>query len=112
MSYAAYQKHNWAIEKPKLDKARKLRGICYTDPDDMEFQDTVKNARKKLEVPLETAVHCDISNQQGEIWCTQHNSRKSRYACISEAHESSRTRIGTTEPGYHEDRIAEEVSIR
>ena len=40
----------------KLDNAQKLRGICYTDPDDMEFQDTLKNARKKPEVPLESAM--------------------------------------------------------
>ena len=69
MSNLTYQKekHNWAIEKPKLDKARKLRGICYTDPDDTEFQNTMKNARRKLEVPLEPAVPRKISNQQRQI---------------------------------------------
>ena len=34
------------IEKPKLDNARKLRGICFNDPEDVEFKDTMKNARK------------------------------------------------------------------
>ena len=109
MSNAAQQKvkHNLAIERPKLDNAQKLRGICYTDPDGMELQDTMKNARKKPQVPLESAVLCDISNQQGETWCTQHNSRTSRYACIVQANEPSRTRTGTTELRYHEDLIAE-----
>ena len=41
------------MEKPKLDDARKLRGIFHNDPDDMEFKYTTKNARKKLELPLE-----------------------------------------------------------
>ena len=26
------EKHKWAIEKPKLDNARKLRGIYFIDP--------------------------------------------------------------------------------
>ena len=68
----------------------------------------MKNARKKLEVPFDPAVPHKHSNQQGEIWCSQHSSRTSRYACIVEAHESSRTRTGTTELRYHEDLIAEE----
>ena len=33
---------------PKIDNARKLRDICYIDPYDMEFNDTMKNARKKV----------------------------------------------------------------
>ena len=28
------EKHQWAIEEPKLDNARKLRGISLIDPDD------------------------------------------------------------------------------
>ena len=43
------EKQQWAIEKPKLDSARKLRGICFADPDENEFKETIKNARKKLE---------------------------------------------------------------
>ena len=36
------------FEKPKLDNARKLRGIYFIDLDDMEFKDTLQNARKKV----------------------------------------------------------------
>ena len=50
MSKAARHKENehWTIEKPKLDNARRLRGIYYIDPDYMEFKDTMKSARKKI----------------------------------------------------------------
>ena len=38
------EKQKCAIEKPKLDKAGKLRGIYFIDPDDDEFMDIMKNA--------------------------------------------------------------------
>ena len=40
------EKHKWAIEKPKLDSARRLRGIYFIDPKDKEFKETIRNARK------------------------------------------------------------------
>ena len=36
-----------AIEKPKLDDARKLRGNYFSDPEDGGFQETIQNAMKK-----------------------------------------------------------------
>ena len=45
----------WAVEEPKLDNDRKLRGIYFINPEDMEFRDTMKDMRKKLEVPLLSA---------------------------------------------------------
>ena len=50
----------WALEKPKLDNARKLKAIYYVDPDGMEFKDTMKNVRNKLNVSLETAMPCKL----------------------------------------------------
>ena len=44
------EKQKWAFAKPKLDNARKLRGIHFIDLDDGEFKDIMKNARRKLEV--------------------------------------------------------------
>ena len=41
-------KQRWAIEKPKLDNARRLRGIFFIEPND-EFKHTMRNARGKLE---------------------------------------------------------------
>ena len=35
-------------EKPQLNNARKLRGIYFIDPEDKEFKETIKNARKEL----------------------------------------------------------------
>ena len=40
------EKHKWSIDKPKLDNARRLRGIYFIDPEDMEFKEIIKNARK------------------------------------------------------------------
>ena len=37
----------WAIEKPKLDNARQLRGISFIEPENDEFNHTMKNARRK-----------------------------------------------------------------
>ena len=51
-------KQKWAIEKPKLDNARQLRGIFFIEPDDEEFKHTMKNARRKLEIPMPAAMPC------------------------------------------------------
>ena len=40
------EKHKWAIEKLKLDNARRIRGIYFIDPGDKEFKETMRNARK------------------------------------------------------------------
>ena len=39
------EKQKWAIEKPKLDNARRIRAIFYIEPDDEEFKRMMKNAR-------------------------------------------------------------------
>ena len=50
-----------AIEEPKLDNARRLRGVYFIVPGDVEFhQKTSKNLRKKLQVPMEAAMPCNI----------------------------------------------------
>ena len=35
-----------------LENERKLRGICFIDPEDTEFKETIKNARKKFETSV------------------------------------------------------------
>ena len=45
------EKQKWAIEKPKLDNARRLRGIHFH----------LKNARRKLEIPMPAAMPCKTS---------------------------------------------------
>ena len=57
MSDASERKETrkWAVEKPKLDNARNLSDTNLIDPDDEEFKDIMKNARRKLEVPMPAA---------------------------------------------------------
>ena len=54
------EKQKWSNEKLHLDKARKLRGIYFIDPENKEFKETIKNARKKLETSMAPAVPCKI----------------------------------------------------
>ena len=42
------EKQKWSHEKPKLDNARRLRGIYFIDHEDKELKGTIKNARKKV----------------------------------------------------------------
>ena len=51
----------WSGKKPKLDNARRLRGIYFIDPEDKEFKETIKNARQKLETPMAPAMLCKTS---------------------------------------------------
>ena len=41
------EKKEWAVEKPKLDNARKLRSIYFIGPEDEEYKETTKNAQKE-----------------------------------------------------------------
>ena len=84
----ADNKHKWAIENPKLDNARRLRGIYFIDPEDKEFKGTMKNARKKLETPMALAMPCKTSkkSKHGETR-GKTNEIKSKLACILEASE-------------------------
>ena len=50
------EKQKWSNEKLHLENARKLRGIYFIDPEDKEFKETIKNARKKLETSVAPAM--------------------------------------------------------
>ena len=52
------KKQEWAKGKPKLDNARRLRGIHFIDPDDEEYKEILKNARRELERPMGPAMPC------------------------------------------------------
>ena len=52
------EKKEWKNEKPQLDNARRLRGICFIDPNDEDYKETHKHARRKLERPLDAAMLC------------------------------------------------------
>ena len=57
-------KQKWAIEKPKLDNASKLRGTYFIDPLDKEFKETIKKTRRKLEVPMPAAMSCKTRGRE------------------------------------------------
>ena len=95
------------MKKPKLENARRLRGIYFIDPEDKGFKETIKNALRKLETPIAPALLCKTSkkNKHGETR-GKTNEFKSTLACILEASESTRLRMEESLPNYHEDHIA------
>ena len=100
------EKQKWSEEKLHLDNARKLRGIYFIDPEDMEFKDTIKNARKKLETPVAPAMPCKIMKNNKNCGSGASNKIKSKFACILEDSESTRLRMEESLPNYREDHIA------
>ena len=74
----------------------------FIDPKDGEFKETIKNARKKLEIPMEAAVPCKMrtkkrsnkSRETDDETKGPNKSRKTKHACIVEAHESTRKASG------------------
>ena len=46
------EKQQWAVEKPKLDNARVLRGICVIDLEERDLKETMKKLTGKLELHL------------------------------------------------------------
>ena len=91
------EKKDWAEEKPKLDNARKLWGIYFTDPDDKEYPEIIKNVRRKLERPMATS-HCPVRGWTNSILASwkrmqswrlvMEKSFKTVYGCM-ESHEST-----------------------
>ena len=70
---------------------------------DKEFKETIKNARKKLETSVAPAMPCKIMKNCGSGGSDKN---KTKLACILEADESTRMRMGNSEPPNHEDHIA------
>ena len=80
-----------------------MRGIFFIDPEDTEFKETIKNARKKLETSVAPAMPCKIMKKSGSGGS---NKIKTKLACILEADESTRMCMGNSIPHNHEDQIA------
>ena len=93
----------WSDEKFHLENARKLRGIHFIDPEDTEFKETIKNARKKLETSVAPAMPCKILKNCGSGGSDKN---KTKLVCILEADESTRMGMGNSIPHYHQDHIA------
>ena len=97
------EKQKWSNEMLHLENARKLRGIYLIDAEDKEFKETIRNARKKLETPMAPAMLCKIMKNCGS---GASNKIKTKLACILEADESRRLRMGESLPNHLEDHIA------
>ena len=94
------EKQEWAKGEPTLDIARKLRGIYFIDPDDKEFSEILKNARRKLERPMAPAMQCKRTDKQhpsivkanAKPKIGNEKTFKTMYGCKVESHESTRQR--------------------
>ena len=84
------EKQKWSNEKFHLENARKLRGIYFIDPEDTEFKETIKNARKKLETAVALAMPCKFMKNCGS---GASNKVKTKFACILEDNEKTRMRM-------------------
>ena len=107
MSDAAKKKakQRWAIEKPKLDNARQVRGIHFIEPNDEEFKVTIKAALRKLEVPVPATMPCKIPIKSSGEAHRSVGKRKTKYACIVDADESTRPRVEGSVHKSHQDHI-------
>ena len=83
-------KQRWAIEKSKLENARRLRGMFFIEPDDEEFKLTMKAAPGKLEVPMPAAMPGRRQHHKHKETCGKLGQHNTKYACIVEADESMR----------------------
>ena len=80
-----------------------MQGIYFIDPEDTEFKETIKNARKKLETSVAPAMPCQITKNCGS---GASNKIQTKLACILEANESTRMRMGNSIPHHHQNHIA------
>ena len=76
----------------------------FIDPEDQECKEIIKNVCKKLEIPIAPAMSCKIMKKNCGSGAS--NKIKTRLACILEASESTRLRMGESLPNHHEDHIA------
>ena len=82
-------------------------GSISSTPRTRNFKKTIKNARKKLETPVAPAMPCKTcKNNQNRENRGKSNEIKSKLACMLEASESTRLRMGESLPNHHEDHIA------
>ena len=84
----------------------RLRGIYFIEPENNEFKEIIKNARKKLEVPAAPAMPCKITNRRHGATRSKNDDHKSKFASMLEAEESKRLRMEGVTSRTHEDHIA------
>ena len=97
------EKQKWSEEKLHLENAQKLRGIYF-------FDTRTRNLKKPSRTRVRSWKHqwlllmpCKIMKNCGSGGS---NKIKTKLACILEANESTRMRMGNSIPHHHEDHIA------
>ena len=94
------EKQKWSEEKaPSWKRKKNCVGSISSDPEDTEFKETIKNARKKLETSVAPAMPCKIMKNCGSGGS---NRFKTKLACILEADEFTRKRMGNSILHHHE----------
>ena len=84
-----------------------MRGIFFIEPNDEEFKLTMKVARRKLEVPMLAAMPCKIPIKSSGETHRNVGKRKTKYACVVDADESTRPRQEGAVHKHHQDHITE-----
>ena len=56
-------------KKPKFSQCQKVRSIYFIDPSGEEFQEIIKNTRRKLEVPMPVAMPCRSRREEYRETC-------------------------------------------
>ena len=99
------EKQQWAVEKPKLDNAQKLRGIYFIDLDDGEFKAAMLCKLRTTKRPNRLLGTDSGTKEPNKI-------QKTKHACIVEAHESARKRLGSTPRSHRGERVQFAKSLR
>ena len=73
------------------------------------MKETIKNAREKLETSIAPAMPCKI--MKNNFGSGASSKIKTRFACLLEADESTRLRMGESLPNHHEDILQEKETI-
>ena len=94
--------------KSSIWNVRNLWGICFIDPEDMEFKKTIENAREKLETSVALAMPFKIMKNCGSGGS---NKIKIKLACIPEGDESTRMRVGNSMQN-HDNHFALQENVR
>ena len=98
------ERQRWSHEQPQLDNARKLRGISFIDPEDKDSMRPSRMRVRSWKHQLLLLLPCKIMKKN--CGSGGSNKIKTKLACILEASESTRLRMGESLPNHHEDHIA------
>ena len=88
------EKQMWSNKKLHFKNARKLQKIYFIGPEDKEFKENMKNARKKFETPIAPAMLCKTCKKSKNVETRgETNDFETKFACILEASESTTLRV-------------------